>query len=358
VAVHGLYENAFETWTDPETNILWLRDLYSYKGHRARVLLYNYQAKALASPGEGSADRILPYAITLIAELCAARSDANAYNRPILFVCHGVGGLVVKRALASSSAQRAKRVEHLRSIYISTYGIMFMGTPHKGINKDSLLFPRQENGLGPSQFMISLLKGSEIMNEITDLFAPLMKQFSIHNFWEQMETRSGDAKVYIVEEDSAAPAWDHAERCGIMANHSGMAKMRSKVDHGYRVIARTLERYTELAPLVIQSRWKKDLESIATEREAEAKALLQPQVQYLPSDDAPSVSLNEWFLVHRSPTSYFTGRQTHANIVKNKLAEAQRQNSGNNPNIFVIYGLGGSGKTQFCLKYAWDSYPR
>lgn len=322
------------------------------------MLLYSYKAKALASPGEGSADRILPYATSLVAELFADRQLANAYDRPIIFVCHGLGGLLVKRALASSSTSRAKRVEHLRSIYISTYAIIFMGTPHRGINKDSLLFPRQEDGPGPSQFMISLLKDSEMLNEITDLFAPLMKQFAIYNFWEQMETCFGDAKAYVVEEDSAAPAWDHVERCGIMATHSGMVKMRSKVDHGYRVVLEALERYTRVAPGLIKSRWQNDLKLLATERKEEAEALLQSEPQHLLSENAPAVNVNEWFLVHRSPTSYFTGRQTHANFVKKKLAEAQRQNGGNNPNIFVIYGLGGSGKTQFCLKYAWDNYPR
>jgi hypothetical protein len=137
-----------------------------------------------------------------------------------------------------------------------------------------------------------------------------------------------------------------------------MVKMKSKVAPGYRVVLEALERYTRAAPGVIKLRWQSDLKILTTERKEEAEALLQPELQYLPSDNTSTLNINEWFLVHRSPTSHFTGRQTHANFVKTKLAEVQRQNRGNNPNIFVIYGLGGSGKTQFCLKYAWDNYPR
>lgn len=107
-----------------------------------------------------------------------------------------------------------------------------MGTPHTGIGKDALLLPSQGEGAGPSQFMISLLKGSEMLQEITDQFAPLLKQFSVYYFWEQMETQAGSIKTYVVDEDSAAPGWDNVDRCGIMATHSGMVKFKSPVDRG------------------------------------------------------------------------------------------------------------------------------
>jgi hypothetical protein len=233
-----------------------------------------------------------------------------------------------------------------------------MGTPHKGINKESLLFPRTDDGPGPSQFVISLLKDSEMVNEITDLFAPLMKQFSIYNFWEQMETRHGDSMAYIVDEESAAPAWDNVERCGIMTTHSAMVKMRSTVDHGYRVLLAALERYTRAAPDLIRFRWQNDQKLLEIERREEAEALLQPSLQDLASDNSSSASLNEWFLVDRNPTSYFTGREKHAKYVKKKFAGPQKEKARMNHKIFVIYGLGGSGKTQFCLKYARDNYPR
>jgi hypothetical protein len=67
------------------------------------------------------------------------------------------------------------------------------------------------------------------VREIADMFAPLMKQFAIYNFWEQVETRLGASKAYVVDAGSAAPAWDHVEMCGIMATHSDMS---SRADPG------------------------------------------------------------------------------------------------------------------------------
>lgn len=320
------------------------------------MVAYNYKTQALATPGEGSADRILSYAHNLVAELYADRIFANAENRPLIFICHGIGGLLVKRALVFSSTRRAKNIEHLRSIYVSTYAIMFLGTPHDGINKDSLFLSQDEPG--PSQFLISLLKESEMIREITDMFAPLMKQFVVYNFWEQMETQSKTLKTYIVDKESAAPGWDNVERCGIRSTHSGMAKMRTTQDRGYRVIEAALKRYIALAPDLIRARRRQEQLQIENERKAKAEALLHSHSHTSVLEDTPTEGLNEWFLVNRSPTPYFTGRRTHADHVKESLAAYQKRHASKRPSIFMVCGLGGSGKTQFCLKYAWDNCSR
>jgi len=358
IAIHGVYEDGLKTWTDSASGTLWLRDLLPRRLCNARVLLYSYKAEVLASPGEGSADGILTHATSLVAELCANRQLDNAFHRPIIFICHGVGGLLAKRALAYSSSRRHKSVEHLRSIYISTYGILFLGTPHNGINKEVLLLPQENQSQGPSQFMFSLLKGSEMLNEINDQFVPLMKRFSVYNFWEELQTQSRDQKIYIVDQDSAAPPWDYVEKCGLVATHSTMTKFNSESDHRYRTILEALSRYVKHAPTLIQSRWDNDIQSISQERQQEVQELLQPQVQFLLPDDVAPIHYNEWCLVPRSPSAYFTGRQKHANDVKEMLGSIRKHDDRKRNKIIVLYGLGGSGKTQFCLKYVEDNKSR
>ena len=117
VAVHGILENGLEAWTDINSGTLWLRDLFPHERYHVRVLLYHYNVEAFLCPGESSADRILPFANSLVDEFCADRQLADAFKRPIIFVCHGFGGLLVKRALAFSSTRRAQAVEHLRSVF-------------------------------------------------------------------------------------------------------------------------------------------------------------------------------------------------------------------------------------------------
>jgi hypothetical protein len=361
VAVHGILESGLDTWTNPESGILWLRDLFPHQQYNVRVLAYNYNSEALSSPGDGSADRILPFANSLVAELCADRQLADAFKRPIIFVCHGFGGLLVKRALAFSSTRRAQALVHLRSVFISTYGIIFLGTPHNGVQKDSLLLQHQRlliEGLGPSQFMLNLLKGSEMLQEITDQFAPLINRLAIYNLWEEKKSRTGDLSTYVVEEDSAAPMWDSAERCGIFATHDKMVKFSSAHDPGYRVVLEALARYISNAPALVGNRWDKDMGALERERQAEVEELLKPPLRYLISDDGNKPIHNEWFILPRCSSTYFTGRRLHAEVVREKLGPVSHLEESNRHKVFVVYGLGGSGKTQFCLRYAEDNKSR
>lgn len=318
------------------------------------MLTYSYNTNAFTSPGVGSTKSILANANNLVAELCADRQLENAFDRPILFVCHGFGGLLTKRALAYSSSREDKAVEHLRSIFTCTYGILFLGTPHNGISKEALLL-QNAHMTGPSHFMLSLLKGSEMLNEINDQFAPLMKQFAIFNFWEELETQYGVHKVYIVDQESAAPAWDNVEKCGIMGTHSTMTKFESRQDRRFRPILEALSRYARSAPLLIRSRWIKDEELIDQKRRQTAGELLRPHRHLLLQVDSTPPDYNQWCLIPRKPSSYFTGRQKHARDVRDMLGPIRQHDDHSRSNILVIYGLGGSGKTQFCLKYVEDN---
>lgn len=357
VAVHGVLESGLEAWTHEESGILWLRDLFPHQQYNVRILIYHYNTEGFLSPDEVSADRILPFANSLVAELCADRQLVDAFKRPIIFVCHGFGGLLVKRALVFSSTRRAQAVEHLRSVFMSTHSIIFLGTPHNGVRKETLPLWHRDRP-GPSQFLLTLLKGSEMLQDITDQFAPLMKRFAIYNLWEQKKTRMGDIISFAVEEDSAAPTWDNTERCGIFATHKDMIKFSDVHDHGYRVVLEALARYIVAAPSLIHYRWEKDVQALGQERQHEAEDLLKPPLRYLVSGDMNKPDLNEWFIIPRCSSTYFTGRAVHAELVRGKLGPVNHLHEANRHRVCVIYGLGGAGKTQFCLRYAEDNKSR
>jgi hypothetical protein len=322
-------------------------------------LLYDYNARTLASPGEASVDHLLPYATTLVAELCAQRSDPRSRKRPIIFICHGVGGLLVKRALAFSQTRQAPRVEHLRSIYLSTYAILFMGTPHKGIKQESLLLWEENKLHGPSGFIVNLLEGSEMINTIADLFASTMDDFCIFNFWEEIKTPFvGDRAAYIVDPSSAAPQSKNVEESGVRATHSGMVKFGHAENYGYQLVQEALGRYTKSSSEHIRLRWDETVSPIDFPNAGSAYEQHQPSLNDVPTNDTFATDFNKWFLVERKPTTFFTGREAHARNVKRKFSEAQRQVGRKSHAIFVVYGLGGSGKTHFCLKYAHDNRSR
>lgn len=58
------------------------------------------------------------------------RARIGCHHRPIVFVAHSLGGLVVKQALIE--ARKQTHEPDLLDVYNSTHAIIFFGTPHRG----------------------------------------------------------------------------------------------------------------------------------------------------------------------------------------------------------------------------------
>ena len=79
---------------------------------------------------------ILGHAIQLLSNLSSKRREAR--TRPLIFVAHSPGGLVVKDALHQSHSEGIQQIVHrarLAAIKTATIGVIFAGTPHRGAGK-------------------------------------------------------------------------------------------------------------------------------------------------------------------------------------------------------------------------------
>ncbi|KAK0714744.1 ribonuclease-like protein p/mrp subunit [Lasiosphaeris hirsuta] len=281
VAVHGLNGDAFRTFTSKTLGQCWLsdpdmlpRDLPS-----CRVLTFSYPATVANVLGKTSSDRILQHAQTLVAELVADRELADAVDRPIIFVCHSLGGIL---ALVYSASRTGNRIEHLRSIFVSTYGILFLATPHGGSDKAKLgsfaqklvdsFVPTKMVDTSP-QLVASIETGSEVLQEITDNFVPLMKRFCMYFFWEQHKTDLITKYDYVVEQSSAAPILDNTDRAGLPYDHRSICRFASRAAPGYRIVAAALRRYVRDAPDIVAQRWEDEKSMMQSLRMTEAREL-------------------------------------------------------------------------------------
>ncbi|KAL8952479.1 MAG: hypothetical protein Q9222_001620 [Ikaeria aurantiellina] len=278
VVLHGLSESSLGTLTDRGTGVIWIRDLFLPQCPAIRILTYDYDTRDLLRPGTGIVDPLSSLAHTFLGELVAERALADAFNRPLVFLCHGFGGLLLKRTLALSHSRLGRSTERLRSIYVSTYAILFLGTPHQGMPKSALHFAHDPTSAGPSQFMLSLLVGSEMLNEVADQFMPIMKQYRLFNFWEELQSTINSTTTYIVHRDSAAPHWADTEQCGIRAAHQDMMKFPTVRASGYTVVAEALTRYIKSATSTIEARWLNEKEFLDAEHRRQAEELLKPQI--------------------------------------------------------------------------------
>ena len=323
------------------------------------MLSYAYDVESWDSIDQETAKSILNQSVKLIAFLHADRSSCDALQRPLIFVCHGIGGIIVKRALSYSNTSTSRQVRHRRSIYVSTYAVLFFGTPHHGFN-----IPVDANGLHRADRLnqSSLYraipvfgKRSGVLQEIEDQFAPLVKRFSIYCFWEELRSRLGNTTGYVVDRDSAVPMWLSIEQMGLHADHSHLCKFSSNKDSGFRIVVVALKRYTEHAAKVIPERWSEDLTLLRSETEAEITEIRRDALAFETRRRVgrPTV-VNEHFLTPRRANMKFTGRADSTRMVERKFFSSTWQSDIDQHKIFVLFGLGGSGKTEFCLKFAQD----
>ncbi|OJJ51568.1 hypothetical protein ASPZODRAFT_55113 [Penicilliopsis zonata CBS 506.65] len=281
VFVHGLNGNPKDTWTHRDSGVFWPADLLPpfLEAKRVRILTYGYNANVTAFTDGASKDKIHNHAETLVSGLAANRSLRECSERPIIFVCHSLGGLVVKRALIYCRSVTNEKIEHLRSVYVSTYGILFLGTPHNGsdVAKWGLLLQNICAAVLPRKFMesspqlIAALKtNNETLQNINSLFADIISRFHIYFFHETRSTDLKGIREIIVDESSAAPYLDGVERMGIEADHSHMCKFQDENAPGFEAVAEALLRYSREAPARISERWVDERKVRLLERQSKA----------------------------------------------------------------------------------------
>lgn len=322
VFVHGLTGNAYDTWLHKESGVHWPRDLLKQDLPDVRILSYGYDADFFNLWKPASISRLSNHAENLVGDLVRKREQTETETRNIVFVAHSLGGLVTESALCVS---RNNAEAHLRQIERYTAGIAFLGVPHCGANLASwgkfgaqmLSVLKQSN----KAILGALEPGSEMLREVEKGFHSILRlrkdegsEISITSFYEELPV------IQIGEIVPLHSAEIKGYSCfGIHANHMDMTKFPDREDPGYDSVLGELQR------------WKKTAKRIA---------VIDPQ-----SD--PIL----WKIPRVNPL--YTGRRE----VGERLAKVFAFDPSappSNQRVFVITGIGGTGKSEVCAKFAHD----
>jgi triacylglycerol esterase/lipase EstA (alpha/beta hydrolase family) len=162
-----------------------LRDFLPSGLPRARIILFGYNSSVAF---ETSLAGVREQATNLLNRLVHKRENAEA--RPIVFIAHSLGGIIVKRALVE-----AKLDETYKSILDATYGIAFFGTPHRGSTFTKLgdVAAKVARTIlhNPSNtFMESLRENSLFSETIVDDFRHQIERYQILSFYETQKTKN------------------------------------------------------------------------------------------------------------------------------------------------------------------------
>jgi hypothetical protein len=203
VLVHGLNGSPEASWT-AQNGVFWPIDLLPRilgDVAPANILVYGYNADVYSrrtSSSSASDNFIYQHAQTLVTSLTQFRVSEGTSRNPIIWVCHSLGGILVKRALLYSNDLRGPAHQRVyRSIYLSTFGIVFLGTPHTGADAASwgLMLQGMADAVIPrklfeseSVLLRTLKKDNETLANINNHFLDIFQRFRIHMAHENHKT--------------------------------------------------------------------------------------------------------------------------------------------------------------------------
>ncbi|KAI9767544.1 MAG: hypothetical protein M1840_005581 [Geoglossum simile] len=243
IAVHGLGGDWEKTWTD-ENGKHWLRDFLPSQIPTARIMSYGYNSKTAFSKAATDID---DEAKMLLDRIHGERQTEGASKRPIIFVSHSLGGIVVKKVLIIAH----ERSDHYGRFLNCVQGVVFLGVPHRGSDlaywgtfAANLLYITQLGfGTNPA-FVDALRRNSETLANISEQFIERGSRLQIRTFYETDKL----GNKLIVDRDSACLRLPNEIAVGIPgSNHVSLCRFDHADSQKYAPVWRAIKALADVA---------------------------------------------------------------------------------------------------------------
>ncbi|KAL7814025.1 ankyrin repeat-containing domain protein [Trichoderma gracile] len=198
IAISGLSGHAFGSFKERNGEYMWLRDslphgMVDENGkHIARVMIYGYESSL---PNSDSFQNLEDLGTALHFTLRMLAADGKF--KPIVFIAHSLGGLVVKQFLISLSNSSDELDKRLRR---AVYGIAFFGVPHDGMDIRSLI---PMAGDGPNRFLLESIgsHSSQVLSTLQRDFTQALGGQGETEIISFYETRMSPTAVKFADQD-------------------------------------------------------------------------------------------------------------------------------------------------------------
>ena len=191
---------------------------------------------------------------TSLAFLCTAFQDqeyeADIFKKPVILICHSLGGLIAKRAYVLS-----KQLKEYRDLSERIRAMVFLATPHRGSNLAEILsrILQITPTISTRTFVNELHPNSATIQSINEEFPNHCQELQLHSFYETNPMSLGIKKVVIVPKDSAVLGYENERSTYLNANHREVCKFTDVEDVNYRsvrnALASTLDELRRTQPI-------------------------------------------------------------------------------------------------------------
>jgi hypothetical protein len=255
VCVHGFGGDSTEAWiTQSGTKrVNWLKTLLPQDIPEARVLTYGYTSDLRRS--KYFQETLYLQSSALLHRLVSLRPD-SIRRRPIIFLAHGVGGLIVKNALIESSATVVEGDVGLKAVQLSTVGVLYFGTPHRPTQWtwDTVLARTVSMSLDPSETSSKSLEQAlaaqrDSLSFLFDRYKSIEAHIKNYTFSEGLPTEKGldgeskMTKPYFVvpkqfEVSPSAGEWWIKQT--LKRNYADLVKFGDREEPDYQVVIKSI----------------------------------------------------------------------------------------------------------------------
>ncbi|CAG9993969.1 unnamed protein product [Clonostachys byssicola] len=287
IAISGLNGHAFGSFKRKQGSFMWLRDALPLDVRNARILIYGYDTQLIQSH---SFQNLTDLGRTLQGYLKTIRKSNDF--RPIIFIGHSLGGLVVKEVgitfglsldicvfnhtnipLQAVVQLKKEQNEEDGSILKSIAAFLFFGVPHQGMAIESLV-PLVHNS--PNMGLLqSLDRNSPLLPRLTTDFSKSFvgKTPRTISFYETEKSRTaveitrrvGVVKCHLQHLQGTSGKWELSGPFEVLVdissatygsdsqhpvnrNHSELVKYNSQYDGIYERVRNVLQSLNNILP--------------------------------------------------------------------------------------------------------------
>ncbi|KAI9855300.1 MAG: hypothetical protein M1813_009839 [Trichoglossum hirsutum] len=211
----------------------WLRDFLPTEDLNARIMTFNHNT----AWGPNALTKSLEdYGQDLLRALDEVRSTKEEKSRPIIFIGHSYGGIIIKQALEIAGARRDG--DFRCNIHEQAKGFIFLGTPHKGTQLTVVgkMISLLSYWIGSNTDLLEAIQPKSVLNEkIHANFMSLHRKKDMVCIFEAVrESFWGIPLMHVVEKDSAVIPG--SEVIGFEESHRKLQRFPSREDHNYKAL--------------------------------------------------------------------------------------------------------------------------
>lgn len=213
----------------------------------ARIMTFGYNAKFKPGGGGQNTISVLDFAKELLYDLKYATDESSPEledlrlgQKPIIFLVHSMGGLIVKEAY-----MQGKDDPKYAAIIKAITSIIFLSTPHRGTNLAETLNRILKVSLvaKPMQFISELASGSQTVQKLNESFRHVAEKLQIISFYETRPTPmiKTTTSIMVLEKESSVLGYPGEISKPLDADHNGVCKYNGPDDPRYITIRNVLK---------------------------------------------------------------------------------------------------------------------